>query len=130
MNAHDILNVLSKQKFADWYNSGGRFDQYISDNTVSKDDIIKDIEEIFNIKPIEDFWKPLLKVIDIKDIGDYMYMGEHKDILTDKIIYLYKHYNTRRYLNVNTDGICYSYNPWTEGYFKVSKENAIKHVLS
>lgn len=44
-----ILQVLSSQKFADWYLTG-RFDEFISDGTVSKEEILQDIEKMFKTK--------------------------------------------------------------------------------
>ena len=126
MDAHEILNVLSKQKFADWYKS--TFQQYLIDNSISKENIIEDIRTLFKIEPtFEDYWKPLLKVIDIKDIGDYTWMGLRGN---SHHIYLYKNYNTRKYINVDENGNCFSYNREQYMYTSISKEEAIKHVLS
>ena len=48
-----ILRGLEKQKFANWYNDGGDFDNYISGTWEtgatcgpSKDDILGDIEDL------------------------------------------------------------------------------------
>lgn len=46
-----ILDVLSSQKFYDWYCDGGRFDNYIrgEENAPSRDDVLQDIEKFFSI---------------------------------------------------------------------------------
>ena len=58
-----------------------------------------------------------------KDCWDVMYMGT-----TDNGIDLYKHVDTRRYINIDDNGNFYIYN--VEGYLKVDKEKAINYVLS
>lgn len=54
--AEKILNVLRKQKFADWYNDGGRFDSYITvlypegdEFHISKEEILADIVKLFDL---------------------------------------------------------------------------------
>lgn len=48
--AKQILETLSKQTFANWYNLG-RFDDYITGELprVSEDEILSDIVELFNL---------------------------------------------------------------------------------
>lgn len=43
-----ILNLLEKQRFADWYNKGGRFDDYITGelNAPSKEEILEDLKKM------------------------------------------------------------------------------------
>lgn len=50
--AEHILNKLDKQRFADWYDS--RFIDYISDSKgpVSKQDVLEDIVNLFDIKSL------------------------------------------------------------------------------
>jgi hypothetical protein len=60
-----------------------------------------------------------------------MYMGRlsqisHHDGWVQ--LYLYKHVETRRYLNVAEDGTCFRYA--IEGYAVVTKEEAIAHAFS
>lgn len=49
-----ILNVLEKQRFADWYGDGGRFDNYLRvdypeghPNHITKEMILEDINKMF-----------------------------------------------------------------------------------
>jgi hypothetical protein len=54
MNELQILDLLSSQRFADWYNTG-KFDAYITggempDETPSKATILADIKKMFLIK--------------------------------------------------------------------------------
>lgn len=51
-----ILSRLESQRFADWYQEGGKFDTYITvefpkghPQHVSKEDILKDVEEMFSL---------------------------------------------------------------------------------
>lgn len=120
MNAEQILKILSSQQFLNWYDS--RFNSFVfNPKNIERSEIIKDIEEIFDIKPIADCWKPLLMVIDPKDLGDYMDMGE--DISG---IHLYKHFDTRKYINVDEQGNCYKFNGLV--YKPISREDAISYV--
>jgi len=54
--AENILNRLESRRFAEWYNEGGRFDDYISctypvghpkHNT--KEEILREIETLFKL---------------------------------------------------------------------------------
>ncbi len=54
--AEQILHRLESQRFADWYQPGGRFDTYITveypkgnPQHVSKDDILQDIKSLFGL---------------------------------------------------------------------------------
>jgi hypothetical protein len=44
-----ILNRLESQKFADWYNPGGKFDDYITGElkAPTKQEILNEIEKMF-----------------------------------------------------------------------------------
>lgn len=53
---------------------------------------------------------------------DMMFMGEKDNI------YLYKHYMTRRYANIDSEGNFYIYNG--NGYSLVDKTTAVKHLIS
>ncbi len=44
--AEIILETITGQKFADWYNTG-RFDEYIADSTITKEEILEDIKKMF-----------------------------------------------------------------------------------
>lgn len=46
--ANDVLDMLQRQKFADWYNEGGKFDCWICgdtylNNPVTREEILNDI---------------------------------------------------------------------------------------
>ena len=58
----------------------------------------------------EQYWKAL------------MYMGKQDGIT------LYKHCNTRMYINVDKDGRFYKYNG--KGYDEIGKDDAISHMCS
>lgn len=47
-----VFDMISKQRFADWYNDGGRFDEYICDpneSGITKEDILNDIKNMLNL---------------------------------------------------------------------------------
>lgn len=61
------------------------------------------------------------------DVEDFMYMGVVNDS-SDNLIVLYKHDNTRRYLNLDSEGHAFKFG---EGYEPYSNPvDAINHVLS
>ena len=54
--AEKILEALEKQRFADWYNTGGRFDSYItceypeeSPEHVTRAAVLNDIKRLFSL---------------------------------------------------------------------------------
>lgn len=50
--AEKILNTLDKAKFSIWYEN--RFiPEYVEDSEISKEEILKDIEELFNLNDSE-----------------------------------------------------------------------------
>jgi len=67
------------------------------------------------------WWKPLENAIGCENCSEYMFMTTSGDGLK---IHCYKHKLTRRYLNVDSEGIFYRYE--NEGYKILSKENALK----
>lgn len=67
-------------------------------------------------------WKPLQKII--ADCEAYMFMGRAGTV------YLYKHCDTRRYLNVDEAGKCYVWHQATDTYRPIEKESAVAHALS
>jgi hypothetical protein len=66
-------------------------------------------------------WKPLEGVLSREDCASFMYMGHVG------VIVLYKHRDTRRYLNIDAaTGKFYRY---ADGdYIEISWEQAIEHV--
>ena len=75
-------------------------------------------------------WSPLEKLIGASRCEWFMYMGQshcvfHRDGW--QMLRLYKHIDTRRYLNVAEDGTCFRYSEG--GYTPISAEVAIEHVF-
>jgi hypothetical protein len=66
-------------------------------------------------------WKPLEGVLLPEDCADFMYMGNAGGVV------LYKHRDTRRYLNIDAaTGRFYRY---ADGeYIEIGREQAIEHV--
>jgi len=67
-------------------------------------------------------WDPLERALTLRECSDFMYMGRAGEIE------LYKHYVTRRYLNIARDSqIFYRY---SEGkYIEISHAEALDHVF-
>ena len=73
------------------------------------------------IKVGEPNWKPLEGVLSSYDCESFMYMG------TTSGIVLYKHCDTRRYLNIDAvTGRFFQYNDGD--YIEINREHAIEHV--
>jgi len=66
-------------------------------------------------------WKPLEGVLSLEHCEEFMFMGSAGGIV------LYKHRDTRRYLNIEaTTGRFYQY---IDGdYIEISREQAIEHM--
>lgn len=58
---------------------------------------------------------------------DVMYMGQGH---IDKHVYLYKHMDSRRYINIDEDGNFYKYNCSTDRYTIIDKETALNIFMS
>ena len=66
-------------------------------------------------------WKPLEGVLSLEDCADFMYMGQVSGIV------LYKHRDTRRYLNI--DAMTGRFFQYSDGdYIEINREQAIEHV--
>ncbi|WP_263359506.1 hypothetical protein [Acidicapsa ligni] len=66
-------------------------------------------------------WEPLERVLPRCQCSDFMYMGRAGEIE------LYKHYMTRRYLNISRDA--QSFYRYTNGtYVEISRGMALDHV--
>jgi hypothetical protein len=66
-------------------------------------------------------WTPLELVLPARELVDFMYMGRAGEIE------LYKHWSTRRYLNISADGQrFYRYSDGT--YVEIAKAVALDHV--
>lgn len=81
------------------------------------------------VSPAEDpektKWVPLYKLIGPGRMDNFMYMGECEGMN------LYKHINTRRYLNIDrTTGQTFQFVPADHGYIPIPQDEAIKHVFS
>jgi hypothetical protein len=76
----------------------------------------------------EPIWKPLEDKIGAANCEAYMYMGSAAE---RAIIHLYKHRDSRRYLNLDESGQCYIYVPDTQGnehYLPISDIEALSRV--
>jgi hypothetical protein len=66
-------------------------------------------------------WEPLERALPFHQCSDFMYMGRASEIE------LYKHYMTRRYLNIARDS--QTFYRYSEGkYVEVSQAEALDHV--
>jgi len=85
-------------------------------------------------------WHPLEKVADLLsergdnriDPGDFMYMGA-TGADTGVAVRMFKHCDTRRYLNLDANGHAYRYTPTGSGGYTYRLQNldaAIAHALS
>lgn len=78
---------------------------------------------------VESNWTPLVafcKAHPPLTLIDFMFMGVAGT--NSQPIFSYKHTNTRRYLNLDSRGNCYTYQP--TGYVSIPTPDAITHVLS
>jgi hypothetical protein len=74
-------------------------------------------------------WAALEALIGRTECERFMYMGRSSPISHHGglvQLYLYKHVDTRRYLNVAEDGTCFRYA--VAGYAAVTREEAIAHA--
>ena len=70
-------------------------------------------------------WGPLEKLFKDDDkCAEFMFMGTRDDI------HLYKHINTRRYINIDDKGKFYIYTPTINDYLPIDKNAAINHVFN
>lgn len=67
-------------------------------------------------------WAPLEQVLGPKLCENFMYMGRSGEL------YLYKHIDTRRYLNLDAEGRCFRYTG--NAYEPEELRRAIAHVFS
>lgn len=66
-----------------------------------------------------------LKEILPNEYGKFMFMGVYEP----GSIFLFKHYMTRRYINIDAAGKCYQYDQ-KMSYKEIPKEQAVKWVLN
>ena len=81
---------------------------------------------------MDNYFKVAEEYIKDKNILEYlMYMGSKKICYNNKqiTIYLYKHYNTRKYINISNTGLFFGYNI-NNYYCEISKKQAIEYLLS
>lgn len=77
---------------------------------------------------MENVFEVAEKYINDENILEYlMYMGEK--IIGNKHIYLYKHIDTRKYINIDEEGNFYKYNCYSKEYIGITKEIAILDLL-
>ena len=67
-------------------------------------------------------WEPLEQVLGPKLCEHFMFMGRFGEL------YLYKHIDTRRYLNLDAEGRCFRYTG--NGYEPEESPRAIAHAFS
>ena len=67
-------------------------------------------------------WAPLERVLGPQPCECFMFMGRSGEL------YLYKHIDTRRYLNLDAEGRCFHYTG--NGYDPEELRRAIAHVFS
>jgi len=66
-------------------------------------------------------WEPLERALSFRECSDFMYMGRAGEIE------LYKHYLTRRYLNIARDS--QTFYRYSEGkYVEITHAEALDHV--
>lgn len=66
-------------------------------------------------------WAPLESALPRSQCASFMYMGSSGDIV------LYKHWSTRRYLNISSDGQRF-YRYISTGYVEVTRQEALDYV--
>ena len=70
-------------------------------------------------------WTPLVNLVGEKLAADFMFMGACEGLN------LYKHVNTRRYLNIDcSTGQTFRFVPQEKGYEPITHGEAIQYVLS
>jgi len=78
-------------------------------------------------------WERLEKFFnnDASILCQFMYIGTAK-VDDEKVLHLYKHIDTRRYINLDKEGECYKFDFMKRDneYVPVSKEEAKRHVFS
>lgn len=78
------------------------------------------------------YWAPLEALFSPQHCGRFMFMNQI--VQNGTIIYLYKHRQTRRYLNLDTSGRAYAFAPnptdRTSSYHPIPLGNALAHVLT
>ena len=67
-------------------------------------------------------WAPLERVLGPNLCEHFMFMGRSGEL------YLYKHIDTRRYLNLDAEGRCFRYTG--NGYAPEELRRAVAHVFS
>jgi hypothetical protein len=76
-------------------------------------------------------WFPLERMLGSALCNDFMYMGTSWPIIhkgTEQKLFLYKHVDTRHYLNLSLDGTCFRFT--ATGYVPIALDEAIEHVFS
>ena len=70
-------------------------------------------------------WTPLVNLVGAREAGDFMFMGTDGDLM------LYKHVNTRRYLNINRiSGRTFQFVNCPQGYKAIPTDEALAYVRS
>jgi len=74
-------------------------------------------------------WTALRNLIGHDGCDDFMMMGRVQGGTDGDFIYLYKHRDTRSYLNIDLAGICWKWAGVTDTYHEIPKAAAILHAI-
>jgi hypothetical protein len=85
--------------------------------------IMADAKAMTSVKSPASNWTPLVKLVGEHLATSFMFMGEAEGI------FLYKHAQTRQYLNVDKFGQTYSYNGNCRGYNLIGGQSAVFHAF-
>lgn len=70
-------------------------------------------------------WKPLVEHLGEELCGHFMFMAMYPTS-GGRHVHTYKHHDTRRYLNIDEEGVFYRYEGG--GYSQISSEAALAHA--
>lgn len=74
--------------------------------------------------PRAEMWAPLLEHVAEADAGNWMFMMCWR-LNTSRRLFLYKHKDSRHYLNIDDEGVMYEYDGARGVYSQISEEQAI-----
>lgn len=75
-------------------------------------------------------WTALRAVVGHEGCDAFMFMGVWKAVDRQSDIWLYKHRDTRRYLNIDLRGDCWTYDGAAETYQLIGREDALARARS
>lgn len=74
-------------------------------------------------------WTALRNLIGHENCDSFMFMGRVRGGTDGDYIYLYKHRDTRSYLNVDLTGACWKWHGATDTYQPIRRDAAILHAM-